>query len=88
MKKIVEHTVKVFDGIEYPVTITRHIGRAAYERNDEIVEADELHELDYGAKRGVSRVYVYYPQGETPEHKAKCREDLMAIAGSIIRKSG
>ena len=82
-----ENTVKIFSGKEYPVVITRYIGRATYERNGETVEADELHTFDYGPKLGVTKVYKFYPQDETPEHREKCLNQLMAAACQAVRNT-
>ncbi len=83
MTRTVENTIRVIGGKEYPVTITKVIGRATYTTPDgRTIEADEYIETDWG-KQGVTRSYGIYPEPVSPEEKSKQDAELSKFFGRL-----
>ena len=57
LQESVRQEIMVVNGKENPVTITEIIGRRTYDTPSGQVEADEHMEIDWGPKKGVSRIY-------------------------------
>jgi len=79
----IQHESTIFCGI--PCELTRYIGRAKYKSYGEIVEADEYHQFDNGPRYGVTKTFLQYPQGDTPENHRQRIDELKGHAAKALR---
>lgn len=83
--KTVKPDVIRSNGTEYPVIITRVIGRNIYDTSEGQVEADEYQEIDWGPKLGVTRMYGHKKKAE-PEETAVHRKSIEQLVGRLRRE--
>ena len=85
VEKTVRQDVITTNGTEYPVIITKIIGRNIYDTPEGQVEADEYQEIDWGPKLGVTRTYGHKKEA-TPEEDTANRKTIERLVGRLRRE--
>ena len=79
----VEHTTEKVGDKEYPLTITRQVGRQTIIRNGEQMEVTEVTIFD--SPQGQSRCYTKAPPDWTEEERAEGRRRIQKAVESMYR---